>query len=230
LRSPPKIALAIAILSLIAGWPFYSRAQTVPQARQRVLVVGDSLAGGAFAQSADGGYAYLVARELDADLGVARAVDVPAAQSLLAGWGWNADIAIIELGLNDVSGVSGNAYPESEWQDQYGALIDLVASKAERVIVFTVFYTAPGSKERHDAYLRYNDYIKLAAADRSVEVVDIWAATVDCAGCLSLPTDSVPIPPFSGDNFHPGSHGHAVIADAILSKIKMETFVPVVLR
>ena len=214
-----RVVLLLSIMSL-AFAPCSGTAQTIPQPRLRLLVVGDSLSASAFASSIDDGYAYRLSRALNADLGIVRASDVRSAQDALSEWAWYADIAIIEIGLNDVSNITGTSYPEAEWQAAYADLLRIAKTKARRVIATTLFSAAQVGSQRSADYQRYSEYIEIASAMEGITVSDVHGATYGCAGCRSAPTDQVPLTPFHGDNFHPNSKGHQMIADAIESSIR----------
>ena len=83
--------LAAILLALLLALP----AGAAPP-RERLLVIGDSLAGGLYASSADAGFAYVLAEGLGADLGVLRAPTVADARAALPGWGWAPDLIVVE--------------------------------------------------------------------------------------------------------------------------------------
>lgn len=188
----------------------------------RILVIGDSLSRGVAAPH-NAGFAYLVAAELDAELGIMSSGSLFGAEQDWPEWKWrDVDLIIIELSLHDIGGEAG-LISDAEWQARYGLLLDLLHQETgARVIAVTTFWTGvteAENAERYNRTLMYNDFIKQASEGREfARMADVWGATEGCTECISGADDKNPWATldFRGDNFHPGRYGHQAIADEIL--------------
>ena len=196
----------------------------------RLLVIGDSLSRGLYASSADGGYAYRLAEEMGADLGLMPSCTLAGAEQNWAAWDWPAGVIVVELGTNDAA---GNLFcpqiDEREWAARYGAFLDTLQSSGARVVVATV----PWLGQPPEATARYNEYIASEAGKRGIVVVDLWTPMQACGvDCLSRPDQASPFEPdFHGDGFHPNDDGHRLIAGALAAALRPRvTFLPVAWR
>lgn len=220
------IILVVVCLAACASVP----QQTAELPQKRLVVLGDSLAVGLFASSKTGGYAYQVAEAIGYDLdllgGSHRNVCLVSDTWQAAADSIRADVIILEVGLNDI-GDHLACLDESEWAEAYGELLDDLQASGARVVAVNIFWAGlPDWSEHYAKARRYNGYIADEAAQRGVEVVDIWSLTDGCLECLSVPEDSTPWPPYHGDNFHPGDYGHQVIAEAIVDMIMQRVYFP----
>jgi lysophospholipase L1-like esterase len=184
----------------------------------RVVVIGDSLARGAFATGPQATYAARVAQGLGApNLLVQPVRDLPEAE---AAWGrasvqaW--DVVVLEIGINDT--ISGAV--TAEWIADYRALVASMASA--RVVCVTPFDIGEPSLSA--------DLAARAAAIRSTPgclIADAHAATLGRpdlrapVGALTLHNGGV-----ATDDIHPNNAGHALIADTILGAARPRLSLP----
>ena len=173
----------------------------------RVLFAGDSLTGSYFASSPEAGFRSRVATALGpvelttaefADqpiTAVSRIVDVPA----------DLDLAVVELGTNDV----GTQTPFDQFTSQYRDLLGTITTASPGAAVICAG-TWQDAGEAYDAVIEAEC---LAVGGRYVPLAGIFEAngTRGPAG-----TDT----PFGeSDTFHPNDSGHRQIADAILAAL-----------
>lgn len=190
----------------------------------RLLVVGDSLSRGLYASSGAASYSHLLADTLNMEVEILPSCTLAGAEIKWANWEGNvADVIVVELGINDVTGNPGcPQIPREEWATRYGAFLDtLLAATDATIVVGTIPWCGWEENERLEKARLYNSYIKAEAQRRGVMVADLWAATLYCGRCLSQPGEMSPFPPgFQGDGFHPGDSGHRIIAGTFLGAIK----------
>jgi lysophospholipase L1-like esterase len=196
-----------------------------------LLVIGDSLSRGLYASSADGGYAYRLAGEMGAGLGLMPSCTLAGAEQGWAAWAWPADVIVVELGTNDAMHNAGcPQIDEREWAARYGAFLDtLQASGAPHRALGTtrvVVATIPWLGQPPEATARYNEYIASEARKRGITVVDLWTPMQACgADCLSRPDQASPFAPdFHGDGFHPNDEGHRLIAGALARAVQLKAW------
>ncbi|TFC59470.1 SGNH/GDSL hydrolase family protein [Cryobacterium sp. TMB3-1-2] len=173
----------------------------------RVLFAGDSLTGNYFASSAEAGFRSRVATALGpvelttAELAdqtlttVSRIVEVPA----------DLDLAVVELGTNDV----GTQTPFDQFTSQYRDLLGKITTTSPGAALICAG-TWQDAGEAYDAVIEAEC---LAAGGRYVPLVDIFEAD-GTRGPVGTAT------PFGeSDTFHPNDSGHRQIADAILAAL-----------
>jgi len=185
-----------------------------PQPR-RLLVIGDSLSQGLYATSEAHGYKFLVADGLGAQLGWMKGTNLAVAETNWAAWDWDADVIVVELGTNDLTG----DIPEAEWPARYGAFLDALQATGARIVVGNVPWS--GRDEDGEGWRlarRFSGYIEAEAGARGIPVADLWAVTLATGEAgLSQPGEPSPFAPgFEGDGYHPSDEGHRVIAEEFL--------------
>lgn len=171
----------------------------------RVLITGDSLAAGFFASTEAQGFSSLVtgalgrvtpttvSRAHETLSTVAGVTDVPA----------DLDLAVIELGTNDV----GIPTPLADFEAQYAELVGRIRTASpDAAIVCTGTWTVDGAE--YDGIIAG---VCTANAGRYVFLADLFA-TPDFHGPSGRDTFVGP-----GDDFHPNDAGHRAIADAVLA-------------
>jgi acyl-CoA thioesterase-1 len=173
----------------------------------RVLFAGDSLTGSYFASSTDAGFRSRLMTALGpvelttAELAdqtlttVSRIVDVPA----------NLDLAVIELGTNDVA----TETPFDQFTNEYRDLLHKITTTSPGAALICAG-TWQEVGERYDAVIEAECQ---AAGGRYVPLVEIFEAD-GTRGPAGKQT------PFGeSDAFHPNDSGHQQIADAILAAL-----------
>lgn len=199
--------------------------------RARLLVLGDSLTVGLFASSEEETYKQQLATVLHAELTSAYAANLLGIEAIWAAWEGEADVIVLEIGLNDVLGFGPKPLPESEWPAHYGALIESLKASGARVIATTLFSGLHPLHEDYARLLRYNGYIREQAARHGVPLADIFRATDRCPACLSRPEEPSVFPPlYHGDNFHPSDRGHAIMAHTIAGAISNTVYLPIIMQ
>ncbi|MDF2666737.1 MAG: lysophospholipase [Microbacterium sp.] len=171
----------------------------------RVLLTGDSLAAGFFASTEAQGFSSLVigavgrvtpttvSRAHETLSTVAGVTEVPA----------DLDLAVIELGTNDV----GIPTPLADFEAQYADLVGRIRTTSpDAAIVCVGTWTVDGA-----AYDQIIAGICTANAGRYVSLADLFA-TPEFHGPDGRDTFAGP-----GDDFHPNDAGHRAIADAVLA-------------
>ena len=180
----------------------------------RVLFAGDSLTYGLYTSAENKGFRPLVVAGLSATM----AVEETKAQFSGAGVNQvsnlvsapeNLDLAIIELGTNDVPKTDLGAF-----RDQYAALITKIRTPSPGAALLCVGTWSPGDAQT----LPFNYAIKDACVKNGgqyVDVLDLYNAAGN-HGAEGVKT-------WAGvsDTFHPNDAGHKAIADLILSRIAL---------
>ncbi|WP_165839611.1 SGNH/GDSL hydrolase family protein [Rhodococcus sp. Eu-32] len=181
----------------------------------RVLFTGDSLTYGLYASTQDKGFRGVMVNELSkqgpveaaasersgAGAGVvASIVDVPD----------NLDLAIVELGTNDVGGQT----PIPDFTATYGALLDKIRAKTPGVPLICVgTWGSAGGGFGSDPY---NNVIEEQCTQRDGKFVTMYKLypREDYRGPAGLEK-------FGGisDDFHPNDEGYRAIADTLLKRI-----------
>ena len=205
-----SIGAAVALITLVAGCGGQDEppaATPTAAAGPRLVVVGDSLAAGRFADAQEEAFPQRVAAATHAGLEIVAAPGVTtaqlAAQSLPSG-----DVVIVEAGTNDFL----NQTPRRQFEDDYRALIAKVAGA--RLVCVTTWtpkgITGPAGATIPASF--YDATIRRACADGVV--ADI-SPLLDDRGPAGRSTFLGP-----GDDFHPNSEGHAAIARLIESRLR----------
>jgi lysophospholipase L1-like esterase len=173
---------------------------------ERLVVVGDSLAAGRFADTADEAFPQEVAGALHAGLEVLAAPGVTTAQ-LAAQSVPPADVVVVEAGTNDFL----DQTPRRQFEADYRALLAKVGGA--RLVCLTTWtpkgITGPAGAKIPASF--YDATIRRACAKGAV--VDV-SAVLDDRGPVGRSTFLGP-----GDDFHPNSAGHAAIARLIEAKL-----------
>lgn len=197
-------------------------------ARPRLLVMGDSLTVGLFATSEQNGFKHHLASLLSADLGSCYG---PQLAQVVTCWetyqAWQPDIVVIEVGLNDVSSPQST---DSAWTAVYADLVADIQATGATVVITTMFHGVASSHPNYATYEHYNGHIASIANESGAILADVWAATRDCADCISQPGAPSPFAPYwEGDNFHPSDAGHLLIAETIYQSLQQkQTYLPIV--
>ncbi len=216
----------LLIFALLPGNPT-PRVRTIPPHTTRLLVIGDSLTSGLYAAGEEETFASIVAQRTGFHLarvhgtGLRNAVDV---------WqkykDWHPDLVVLEVGLNDVS---GGVWAAESWRAAYLALVRDIQSSGARIVVCTTFWAGVSDTHRnYRVYEALNADIRSVAIESGAMLADLWVVTNGCEDCVSRATDLSNWPPFRGDNFHPNSKGHAVIAETILGALGDRLYFPMV--
>jgi lysophospholipase L1-like esterase len=220
-----RYILALALL-LALSLP----AQAQPKVH-RILVLGDSLTDGCCATSITRTFRHLLADKLGADLGGAGLRNLPTVALSFDKYApWDADLIVLEVGINDAIRFGPNLIAEEDYSAAYGALLDKMLATGATVVVVTPFAVVRRGAEHYPALLRYRQYILDEAAKRpGVIIADVWTATEQCRECRSkADTVTAFAPLYRGDDFHPGDEGHRVLADTILQALAGHRWLPLV--
>jgi acyl-CoA thioesterase-1 len=197
-------------------------------ARPRLLVMGDSLTVGLFATSEQAAFKHHLAEMLSADLGSCYG---PQLAQVVDCWeryqAWQPNIVVIEVGLNDVSSPQST---DSAWTAVYADLVANIQATGATVVITTMFHGVASSNQSYATYEHYNGHIASLADESGAILADVWAATRDCANCISQPGTPSPFAPYwEGDNFHPSDAGHLLIAETIYQSLQRQaTYLPLV--
>lgn len=208
--------LAVSLTVILAGCTTSARQDESPSsvlqssadAVTTVMVAGDSLAGSYFASSLDNGFVGQVVAGIDGRVDVTRAERAHQALAVVSGIAEvpdNVDIAIIELGTNDV----GIPTPEAEFRDGYAALLDRVrVASPDAKLVCLGTWTGWGWTQdetiRSECVARDGAYVHLRDLFDREE--------------LHGPS-GVETPTGTSDWFHPNDEGHSSIARRVLVAI-----------
>jgi len=173
----------------------------------RVLFTGDSLTGGFFASTKSAAFPALVQQELgevevtQAAMAhqtlttVSRVTDVPE----------GLDLAVIELGTNDVSAPT----PIKDFESQYASLLSKIRATSPRAYIVCLSTWAAGGKD-------YDNVISKVCSAASGQYVSIAEANNNPAnhGPAGVKTEAG-----TSDTFHPNDAGHRAIADSIIKAL-----------
>jgi lysophospholipase L1-like esterase len=214
-----RAALAILALLLVA-WPAQA-------AGPRVLILGDSLARGAYASQPGAAYAARVAAALGASETTVVRGDVVRLESAQAAWrvagaqGW--DIVVLEIGINDTLTPT---IADADWATQYALLAGAIASGA-RLVCVTPFDVGGRAAQ----LATRAELIRQSCAGGSI--ADVWAATAGRAELRAAPGAAT----FYNnqgqgvaDTLHPNDAGHAEIAAVILAALRHPIYLPALTR
>lgn len=183
----------------------------------RVLFTGDSLTYGLYASKQELGYKGVMVSELS------KGGPVEAASSQRSGAGAgvvasivdvpdNLDLAIIELGTNDVGGQT----PIPEFTKTYGALLDKIRAKTPDVPLMCVgTWGSAGGGYGSDPY---NNVITAECEKRGGKFITMYNLFPNKA--YKGPAGQ---PMFGGisDDFHPNDTGYRAIAELLLSNLNI---------
>ncbi len=124
------------------------------------------------------------------------------------------DLAIIELGTNDVGTGHNDSTPVIEFRKQYDALLDKVQRSKGVKIICVGAWGLSGSQGTDP----YDFLIQTVCAEHGGQYVDLTAAygTKGSFGPKGAKSFLGP-----SDNFHPNDKGHALIAALILERIRV---------
>lgn len=192
----------------------------------RILIIGDSITYGAYATLfANTFYRLVEADNPGATMISPNVTNYNLPYATVNGWAThknsNPDLIIFELGLNDAIkfGPLVNTIPEQFWQANYESLLAEAVATGARVVAVTPFAARLPNHPEFAIIERYAGYIRNASVNVSgVLLADAYQLTLNCPSCFSRPGEISEIAPgYTGDNFHPGDFGHAVIAASILN-------------
>lgn len=202
-------------------------AGTIPP-RARILVIGDSLASGLYADDERATYASQVAEQLGGMLARRHASTLVQAGPL---WDevkvWRPSMIILEIGLNDVS--SGQ-WAKGKWIEDYRGLVERIQATGATVVVCTAFWAGIlPSHRNYAAYEGLNADVRQVASETGARLADLWNASQGCDECVSQKDELSYFAPYHGDGFHPNDYGHRLIARAIVQAIdgNRELFLPI---
>ncbi|WP_242864553.1 SGNH/GDSL hydrolase family protein [Microbacterium testaceum] len=170
-----------------------------------MLITGDSLAAGFFASTAAQGFSALVTGALGpvTPTTVSRAHETLSTVAGVTEVPADLDLAVIELGTNDV----GIPTPLADFEAQYADLVGRIrTSSPDAAVVCAGTWTVDGA-----AYDEIIAGVCTANAGRYVSLADLFA-TPEFHGPAGRDT-FVGV----GDDFHPNDAGHRAIADAVLA-------------
>ncbi len=214
IRRLPLIAAAlVAGCGGTAGAPRPSATAPPAESAQRLVVVGDSLAAGRFADAQAEAFPQQVAAATHASLeliGLPGATTADLAAQAVPGQG---DVVVVEAGTNDVLSQT----PLRRFADDYRALLAKVtaASPGAELVCLTTWISKDDPPPAKIAPAAYNAAIRRACGDGVVaDISPIFDAQPATRGPAGRPTFLGP-----GDEFHPNSTGHAAIARAIEAKL-----------
>jgi acyl-CoA thioesterase I len=210
-----RAARSIAIAALIAGCG--GHAQPAADGAQpaagtaRLVVVGDSLAFGRFADTQDDAFPQRLAAARHAQPEVLAAPGVTTAQLAAQAAPRGGDVVVVEAGTNDFLFQT----PRSRFQDDYRALVGKVtaASPGARLVCLTTWVPKDTPPAKIPASF-YDATIRRECDGGDVADLSPILAQPDTRGPAGRATYLGP-----GDAFHPNSAGHAAIARLIESEL-----------
>jgi lysophospholipase L1-like esterase len=175
----------------------------------RLVVVGDSLAFGRFADTQDDAFAQRVAAAMRAGLEVVAAPGLTAAQLVAQAIPSDGNVAVVEAGTNDFLYQT----PRRRFADDYRALLAKVtaASPGAKLVCLTTWIPKDLPPARIPASF-YDATIRRECSAGAVADLSPISAEPKMRGPAGRPTFLGP-----GDAFHPNSTGHAAIARLIES-------------
>ncbi|WP_270040993.1 SGNH/GDSL hydrolase family protein [Solirubrobacter ginsenosidimutans] len=186
-----------------------------PQPRSastQLVVVGDSLAAGRFADTQDQAFPQLVAAATRSRLDVLGVPGATTAQLAAGALPSRGDDVVVEAGTNDFLFQT----PRARFADDYRALLAKVtaASPGAKLVCLTT-WVPKDVASRPAAKIPVSFYdatIRRACTDGAVANL---SPLTDARGPAGRPTFLGP-----GDDFHPNSSGHAAIARLIESRLR----------
>jgi acyl-CoA thioesterase I len=177
----------------------------------KLVVVGDSLAFGRFADAQADAFPQRVAADRHAGLQVLAAPGVTTAQLAAQAVPGDADTVVVEAGTNDFLFQT----PRRRFAADYRALLAKVtdASPGAKLVCLTT-WVPPGSPRARIPASFYDATIRRECDGGAVADLAPLAGQAGLRGPEGRPTYLGP-----GDAFHPNSAGHAAIAQAIESRL-----------
>jgi acyl-CoA thioesterase-1 len=181
-----------------------------------LVVVGDSLAAGRFADSQAEAFPQRVAAATHARLEVSAVVGATTAQLAAQAVPGGGKVVVVEAGTNDFLSQT----PRRRFADDYRALLAKVtaASPGARLVCLTIWIPkdAAGSPPDRIGASFYDATIRRACTAGAVaDISPLFDAQPPLRGPAGRPTFLGP-----GDDFHPNSTGHAAIARLIESRLR----------
>jgi lysophospholipase L1-like esterase len=198
----PRFLPSAALAVLLAGCGATARPEPTPAPSERLVVVGDSLAAGRFADAQAEAFPEQVAASLHAGLQLLAAPGVTTAQ-LAAQPVPHGDVVVIEAGTNDFL----DQTPRRRFAADYHALLAKVAG-AKLVCLTT--WTPKGITGQAGGKIPASFYDATIRRECAGGTVADVSPLLDDRGPAGRPTFLGP-----GDDFHPNTAGHAAIARLI---------------
>jgi len=211
LSSRFRRSIAIAVLVAGCGGQQAHAPARPPVAGKRLVVVGDSLAFGRFADTREDAFAQRAAAALHARPAVLAAPGVTTAQIAAQDVPRGGDAVVVEAGTNDFLYQT----PRRRFADDYRALLAKVtgASPGARLVCLTTWVPNDVPPAKIPASF-YDATIRRACTGGAVADLSAISAQPGMRGPAGRPTSFGP-----GDAFHPNSAGHAAIARLIESRL-----------
>jgi lysophospholipase L1-like esterase len=210
-----RAARSIVIAALIAGCGGPAQqagGDARPESGEaRLVVVGDSLAFGRFADTRDEAFPQRVATAIHARPEVLAAPGVTTAQLTAQAVPGGGNVVVVEAGTNDFLYQT----PRRRFAGDYRALLAKVtaASPGAKLVCVTTWTPNDLPPARIPASF-YDATIRRACADGSVADIAPLAARPGLRGPAGRSTAFG-----AGDDFHPNSAGHAAIARLIQARL-----------
>jgi lysophospholipase L1-like esterase len=208
-------AATVAIGALVAGCGGHGGEVAQPAGGgARLVVVGDSLAAGRFADTQDQAFPQRVAAARHARLELSAVSGATTAALAAQAIPRDGDVVVVEAGTNDFL----HQTPRRRFAADYRALVAQVmaASPGARLVCLTIWIPkdAAGPPPARIGAAFYNATIRRACAARAVADISALYARPGMRGPAGRSTFLGP-----GDDFHPNSTGHAAIARAIEARL-----------
>lgn len=211
-----KIAVAIIAILILGGFIIPANASA-----PRLLVFGDSLSRGLYASRLDGGFKYPLAEMLDAELNSQSGNSLPGLVEIWKTWEWQADVIVVEIGLNDLCEDCAWTLNDRAWMRMYTRYIMDLKATGAHVVICTMFAAHPPQAREYEHFMLRNKLIRAISRRTGATLADLYSATVNCPECISRPGEQSPFGPgYEGDNFHPSDYGHRVIAETIYNALE----------
>jgi lysophospholipase L1-like esterase len=210
---PSRFRRSIAIAVLIAGCGGQQAhaPERPPVAGKSVVVVGDSLAFGRFADTREDAFPQRVAAALHARPAVLAAPGVTTAQIAAQDVPRGGDVVVVEAGTNDFLYQT----PRRRFTDDYRALLAKVAAASPNTkLVCLTTWVPPDLPAAKIPASFYDATIRRACSGGAVADLSAISGQPGMRGPAGRSTAFGP-----GDAFHPNSAGHAAIARLIESRI-----------
>jgi acyl-CoA thioesterase-1 len=215
----------VAVAALIAGCGGHSGAAAKPTpalthtpdagATEQLVVIGDSLAFGRFADTRAQAFPQLVATAVRARLQVLAAPGVTTAQIAAQTLPGGADDVVVEAGTNDFL----DQTPRRRFADDYRGLIKQVkAASPEAKLVCLTIWMPKEIAARQPAKIPPSSYdatIRRSCAGGTVVDLEPIYARAGMRGPAGRSTAFG-----AGDDFHPNTEGHAAIARLIQARLR----------
>jgi lysophospholipase L1-like esterase len=181
----------------------------------RLVVVGDSLAAGRFADTPEEAFPQQVAASLHAQLELIGMPGFTAAQLAAQELPGDGSVAVVEAGTNDYL----RQTPPRRFAADYRALLTKVtaASPGARVVCTTIWIPLDGHglPPTKVTPATYNATIRRECSGAVADITTLFDANPPTRGPEGRITFLGP-----GDDFHPNSVGHAAIASAIEAALR----------